>query len=725
MDPIAKRRSGRLVLLLAAVATGWLTTGPMATVQAEMFVLGTTFTAPDGASHPALNTEFYQWDSSWTTNAPTPWTFDNSGYSRGIAVSPTREYAFALHGDATGMYLYRFGADESKTRWQLGAGDLPLPAGGVGKLSFAPNGDLLLPSISSSGGGGIVQITQSGSYVRTISTGGHGLWDAACMPGTRYIYGLEGSEGGAARDDLYRIDTVSGAVTAVQLKNKTYPYTTRPNNSDLAILPNGNLAVTRFYVNSSYPAVDVFNTSGQLQTSSYANDGGWSSGMAYDPTLNHLVTSKYDEYHGVLHFDLSNNLDRVNMLDFRLASPVRTEKGTGNSWDIAIAGEQSFITTPPRHSQAQGGWGSDAVLGNTSLQLSNAGCFVSSTAMLLSALGHNVTPRQLNDWIVDNTSHRDGYLRFGALPQSLEYGQTDGVQGPPVRFRMGSFASDATRDDVMDRLGEIIGDYGPVILRVPQIGRGTNGYYDQLPTNHAVVAWKVENGEIYIRDPGWLADNLATQYPGLTMDNLTLDHYIQAMNNSLDAGEAAFAVTGQTVEGQPDLAFLQSQRYTFAQRVTPMTDDALTGVANSPIDFIITDAQGRRMGYDPTFDNGDGTFGKYYDEIPEGSYYHLDTNVGAFDDTTVPTETPIVFFLPDPDAGKYGITVFPTGPGDYSIEFGLGVGSDYDPLQYRLTGDNNDGNPDQFFFNIVPEPATGVMLLLLALPLRRRRTRRL
>ncbi|HEU0293373.1 MAG TPA: SBBP repeat-containing protein [Anaerolineales bacterium] len=73
----------------------------------------------------------------------------------------------------------------------------------------------------------------------------------------------------------------------------------------------------------------------------------------------------------------------------------------------------------------------------------------------------------------------------------------------------------------------------------------------------------------------------------------------------------------------------------------------INGFGLSPIELLVTDPQGRRLGYDP------GS-GQILNEIPLGVYVH-------------PTGEPVEFVVYAPQAGNYTITVTGTGNGPYTL----------------------------------------------------------
>jgi len=81
---------------------------------------------------------------------------------------------------------------------------------------------------------------------------------------------------------------------------------------------------------------------------------------------------------------------------------------------------------------------------------------------------------------------------------------------------------------------------------------------------------------------------------------------------------------------------------------------------HSPVELLLTDPMGRRLGRDPVT-------GQLYEEIPH-AYYN---DVGLDDDETGDREIdpPKELYLPRPDSGDYSLIVLGTGDGTYTADF--------------------------------------------------------
>ncbi len=365
-------------------------------------------------------------------------------------------------------------------------------------------------------------------------------------------------------------------------------------------------------------------------------------------------------------------------------------------------------TGTPLFKQFQAPWGSKKTLNSATNTMTSTGCFVTSTAMVLNALGHNTDPDKLNDFLKPHMNGGD--LSFPAIPQRLSYGQDDGIFGPPARFRTGSFDTEASagpfgaegdtllRDQIVTQLRSAVEDYGPIILRVPSRNWGSEGYL--LSHTHAIVVDEVtEAGEVMIKDPGWSAS------PS------TLRQYVAFVNNHvINAGHPDRVLKNADSFGTGvDFSWLANSRFTYAEALDPFKKKIIMGQANSPVEFVVRDALGRRLGRNPIT-------GELFDEIP-GSAYFRELAAAPADGlaTELPSEGygPVYFEIGDIVAGDYTFEVFGLDVGAWSIQFGISDPiRDFNSTQFFFQGTAAPGSIESQVVSVVPEPSSTVLLVI-------------
>ena len=124
----------------------------------------------------------------------------------------------------------------------------------------------------------------------------------------------------------------------------------------------------------------------------------------------------------------------------------------------------------------------------------------------------------------------------------------------------------------------------------------------------------------------------------------------------------------------------------------------INGGADGAVDLVITDPQGRRLGYDPTS-------GVFYNEIVNSYYFreglaaNINDEVGDFNNGRY---GPIEFSIGEFIQGLYTVKVFGIDKGAWSINFGLlGNNFDFDPNAYTASGWAEKGSSSNLDFDLL------------------------
>jgi hypothetical protein len=343
--------------------------------------------------------------------------------------------------------------------------------------------------------------------------------------------------------------------------------------------------------------------------------------------------------------------------------------------------------------QFNGLWGNQLTLNGPTI-VKNTGCFLSSSAMILKALGHNTDPGKLNGFLKPFMSGDS--LSFPNFPSHdaqhqarIFYGQTDGVPGPPVRFRSGQFilippelGGASESEQLIPQITYLIEQYGPILLRVPSRNWGTHLYAVQNGKTHAVVADTNASGQVVIRDPGWSG----------TGEEILVDDYVDFVNNHL--------ATHNHEDWQlpTDWSWFRTSEtsltYTYPDKLTPFKRRIIMGQVNSPVEIVIRDAMGRRLGHNPETDES-------FNEIP-GAMFFRELPADDAEDENGVNDQPgrfghIVFELEDAETNDLNFTVYGLARGHWSVQLGL---SDpvfgYNPRQSVVSGTATRGSIQNF-----------------------------
>lgn len=370
------------------------------------------------------------------------------------------------------------------------------------------------------------------------------------------------------------------------------------------------------------------------------------------------------------------------------------------------AGEQRAImmrlAAPPQQVQNDTrtdpaeAWGTKSYLGHSSYTIGAVGCFLASTSMILNTFGHEVNPNQLNDFLTPEMPTK-GSMSFGDIPRTVtSYGQDpEAGEGVPVHFKSHRFTGQ-TEQALVNEIKALTEEHGPIILRVPYWSRDTRTF-DYANGTHAIVAYRVEDGEVLVRNPGSYHSGISED----SLDSLTLAQYIQYENNR-------FANVERSIT--PDLSWLRDSRSWATYGVATSVEDMMHGAMHSPVEFVITDPEGRRLGFDPTANNGEGEF---YNEIPDSFYARLNA-IATQDGERIGEEyAPIDFYIADLIAGDYQIEFFAIGDGDWEFSFDISNSLGLDPQEFAFEGTTDDLlGGYSVVITYVPVPAPGAFGLL-------------
>jgi hypothetical protein len=358
-------------------------------------------------------------------------------------------------------------------------------------------------------------------------------------------------------------------------------------------------------------------------------------------------------------------------------------QGGGGLFGYVVEYSTPISTVPPHYTQGSGAaWANDRLLGSPSPDntIRKYGCFIASTSIILNSYGHTTDPGKLNQFLSQIIPSDYGILALGSIPASDSYGQTDGAKGIPVAFHSRNFPQAFSKAQILSLLESRIAESGPVLLRVPQYNDGL----EHFPAwTHAIVAWRSQDNQIFIRNPGSLRSGISSER---NIDSLTLDDYIDYVNSS---------VSNLSFRLDFDYQFLLGRMYTYARAITNSTAFTARGAVHSPIEFVITDPLGRRVGFNPVI-------GQEFQEIPSSLYERISFIITP-DGELMPSEGahgPIDFEIGSLVEGTYTLDVFGVGSGEWSFNLGVNDASGFNPKQVNFSGIASNGSISQYTFQI-------------------------
>lgn len=357
--------------------------------------------------------------------------------------------------------------------------------------------------------------------------------------------------------------------------------------------------------------------------------------------------------------------------------------GGGGLFGYVVEYSTPVSTVPPHFTQGSGAaWANDRLLGSSSPDntIRKYGCFIASTSIILNSYGHNTDPGKLNQFLSQIIPSDYGILALGSIPASDSYGQTDGTKGIPVAFHSRSFPLTFTKAQIVSTLASRITESGPVLLRVPQYNDGL----EHFPAwTHAIVAWRVEGEQIFIRNPGSSRSGISSDRD---IDSLTLDDYVAYVNGSVET--VSFRLDS-------DYQFLLGRMYSYAKAITNSTAFTARGAVHSPIEFVITDPLGRRVGFNPVSVQA-------FQEIPSSLYERSSFIITPEGDLmpNASTHAPIDFEIGTLVEGTYTLDIYGIDTGAWSFNLGVNDASGFNPKQIYFSGIASNTTHEQFTFQI-------------------------
>lgn len=259
------------------------------------------------------------------------------------------------------------------------------------------------------------------------------------------------------------------------------------------------------------------------------------------------------------------------------------------------------------------------------------GCALTATGSLLTTFNSSVTPSSLDQFLSQPAinGYSDCGLLFATVPQLPALGNA--VQLLPNW--------DPGTQDLNTYLAvHLSAQQQRVILQLCEVASDGSCAKDSkgdLKTHYIVATGPISSTDWQVFDPGW---NDVTAQPNLT----TLSGHTDGFSTS--GGFHKYKVIGTR---------------TFAGAADP---SAFSAQAQSPVELLVTDPQGRRLGNPGT---GNDLF-----EIPLGSYmrdFPLASDDGSGPSLGDPTGLKTAY-VPSPEDGTYTVVATGTGSGSYTLD---------------------------------------------------------
>jgi hypothetical protein len=290
------------------------------------------------------------------------------------------------------------------------------------------------------------------------------------------------------------------------------------------------------------------------------------------------------------------------------------------------------------------------------------GCVLSSLATMLTSFKglESTTPATLDVQL----KNVNGYVNRA----DMDWCKIDNATGHAIGLVDSGAHSDADIDAYLN--DHFCGHGDSVILEMNESVSGKTGKHFILVTGKANADWTVF-------DPGW-------QNPSPAQNLLTLSGHR----------------SGFTPTGKPFRTFSVAGVRTY--REGSISTGKFCVKAHSPIELLVTDPSGRRVGWDGTND---------MIEIPGASYFR-DYPIVSADDPTAPDEGDPngskTVLIPSPAGGVYQVVATGTGAGAYSLDLEtVWPGSGGHSATYSGTATAGATFTNTFFV-IVPPLITGI-----------------
>jgi probable HAF family extracellular repeat protein len=267
------------------------------------------------------------------------------------------------------------------------------------------------------------------------------------------------------------------------------------------------------------------------------------------------------------------------------------------------------------------------------------GCVLCSLASMLTSVSgfESMTPAQLNTALTDipegsvNAGYKNGCNMNWLAIETITHGVLRWIDSKPISA---SLADQSALDQYLD--DHCWGNRYRVILQLEANG-------DPQKTHYIFVVGKT-NGDWVVFDPGWgSAFDLNTSNPDSGLLGSLNGHLTGFKTMGVNR---VFTVTG--VE---------------TYQINAPSSGSFSEVAHSPVELLVTDPNGNRVGYDPITDSD--VF-----EISGASYSRdypildADTDSGGAGDTSgIKTVS-----IPSPTGGSYSTTLIGTASGSYTLD---------------------------------------------------------
>jgi hypothetical protein len=325
------------------------------------------------------------------------------------------------------------------------------------------------------------------------------------------------------------------------------------------------------------------------------------------------------------------------------------------------------------------------------------GCAITSTASVLTALDPTVTPVSLDAFLIGDTID-PGYkqytdetppnycnLNWAAIP-SFESSHSGGA----VHLQMID-AVPETNQTIQSYLTSHLVQNQVVIIQLHYVASDGNSgthYIATLgPTDSTDSDW-------YIVDPGWPSTAITCPSGSSTCFS-TLSGHLNAAGFTLNLKKGAVNIT-----------FNVTRAITYA---STGTTGALVTSADSPVELLVTDPQGRQLGY---LTNGSDVF-----NIPTGSYfveYPIANDAGTGVALGDPSGAKIAY-IPSPASGTYNLTVTGTASGPYNLRF-EGVATNGSAQSTTMQGTAFSGSISQYLISYSSTPGVTFTVTPFATP---------